>query len=309
MKDIETIKSEKKRITYEDCVKFMQEHPNINRRNLKVHYTRYRDAMKRLGVLDELCPTLQMLRDRVPIEECIEVARKYKTIADFRNHHRSMYNKIARAGLLEEAFQHIEQKSKKYRLIYVCEFEEEKSVYVGLTCHFNKRKTEHLTEAASAVYQHVLETGMIPVIRKVTEYISAKEASKKEGEFVELYKANGWKILNKVKTGGLGAPYKLDLNDKILELNKQHKTLQEIADTLNVNRSTILSKVKDLDEYMPLHHLKSGVPLEMYDEEGNVIAHYKSMQAAAKALGVSVRQIHNRINSGKFKVLNYEQYS
>lgn len=92
------------------------------------------------------------------------------------------------------------------RLIYSFEFPD-KSVYVGLTLNSTTRKNEHLNpkrSKKSSVYKYIIESGLQPKFNELTEYIDSDFASKKEGEFVERYRNDGWKILNRMKTGGLG---------------------------------------------------------------------------------------------------------
>lgn len=42
--------------TYEDCVKFKEEHPDMSRYDISAHYGKYYKAMKELGCIDELYP-------------------------------------------------------------------------------------------------------------------------------------------------------------------------------------------------------------------------------------------------------------
>jgi hypothetical protein len=51
----------------------------------------------------------------------------------------------------------------------------------------------------------MVETGLTPVFKKVTEYLSKEEAVKMEGQIEKQYKNNGWRVLNVAKTGALGS--------------------------------------------------------------------------------------------------------
>ena len=76
------------------------------------------------------------------------------------------------------------------------------SIYVGLTFNLDKRHKKHLK--VGTVYNHI-QLGKKYVLKQLTEYIDIDSAKQKEYEFVRHYKNNGWIILNKSKTGGLGS--------------------------------------------------------------------------------------------------------
>ena len=92
------------------------------------------------------------------------------------------------------------------RLIYAYEFPD-KSVYVGLTVNEKRRKSGHLniTDIESPVAQHMINTGMEPTYKIVVQDLSPEEAKESEGCTEEKYRLKGWKILNRYKTGSLGA--------------------------------------------------------------------------------------------------------
>jgi predicted GIY-YIG superfamily endonuclease len=116
-----------------------------------------------------------------------------------------------------------------YRLIYAFEFPDN-SVYVGLTYNSTERKNEHLNtnkKHKTSVCKHIEKTGVEPIFKELTEFIDRNEASKLEGEVLEIYKNNGWKILNRVKTGGLGGNRRFWSKTKCLEVAKKCKYKSE----------------------------------------------------------------------------------
>lgn len=154
-------------------------------------------------------------------ERCIEEAKKYKTRKEFRQKNSGVYHKCNIYRYSDEAFSHMYRIGSKYeRLIYAFEFDD-KSVYVGLSYNSDRRKLAHLSDIKSQVYKHIQKIGLFPEFKELTEYINVDLASKKEGEILHKYKNDGWKILNKIKTGGLGGDIiKWNKENCILEAKK-----------------------------------------------------------------------------------------
>jgi energy-coupling factor transporter ATP-binding protein EcfA2 len=90
------------------------------------------------------------------------------------------------------------------RLVYAYEFPDN-HVYVGLTYDKEDRDKRHRQKEKSAVYQYIKKTGLQPEMKIISDdYIDAEDARNLEGCTIELYKENGWNVLNKAKAGGLG---------------------------------------------------------------------------------------------------------
>ena len=142
------------------------------------------------------------------LKKCQEEASKYKTKIEFLENNKRAYQASYKKGWLNEICSHMEISGDKYnRCIYAYEFSD-KSVYIGLTCNLNKRNKQHFSDIKSnnsVVKQHINETGLIPINIQLTDYILYFKASKLEGEYLNEYKISGWTILNKSKTGSLGA--------------------------------------------------------------------------------------------------------
>lgn len=112
------------------------------------------------------------------------------------------------------------------RLIYVFEFPD-KSAYIGLTFNLNKRKFSHFFDKKSQVYKHIEKTGLQPCFKQLTDFIDRNSASIKEGEFLDMYKQEGWNILNKNKTGGLGGTIIKWTKEKCVQEALKYKTKKE----------------------------------------------------------------------------------
>jgi hypothetical protein len=110
------------------------------------------------------------------------------------------------------------------RLVYVYEFPQVNAVYVGITYHEDRRKKGHMQiDSNSSVRKFMEETNLEPQYKVVSDgYIDYQQAQKLEGDLVEKYKNDGWQILNKVKTGGLGGSFQLS-DEIITDIAKKYK--------------------------------------------------------------------------------------
>jgi predicted GIY-YIG superfamily endonuclease len=142
------------------------------------------------------------------LEEIREIAKQYPTKKEFRDGNLKAYN-WALTNLTPEEYDEITLHMEPLgnianRMIYAFEFPDN-SVYVGLTFNSKKRFEQHMKSIKSAVNKYMVETGLTPVFKKVTEYLSKEEAVKMEGQIEKQYKNNGWRVLNVAKTGALGS--------------------------------------------------------------------------------------------------------
>ena len=114
------------------------------------------------------------------------------------------------------------------RLIYAYEFPDN-SVYVGLTVNEKRRKTGHLNtdDVESPVAQYMIDTGLEPVYKVIVKDLTPKEAQESEGCTEEKYKTDGWKILNRYKTGSLGACRRFWTKEMAQKESEKYKTRGE----------------------------------------------------------------------------------
>jgi predicted GIY-YIG superfamily endonuclease len=158
-------------------------------------------------------------------ELCITEALKYNTRTELRKNNPSVYTAIHRNNWGEELFSHMEYVgSLYYRMIYAYEFSDN-HVYVGLTGNVKKRNIQHVVSVKnrefSPVYKHMSISKSNYILKYLTEYIPVNEAIKTEKKMVKKYKKNGWIILNKMQTGGIGGGYlKWDKESALIEARK-----------------------------------------------------------------------------------------
>jgi hypothetical protein len=154
-------------------------------------------------------------------------ALKYNSRSEFEKNDPNAYNAALRMGVIDDVTKHMRLLGNRYkRMIYVYEFPD-KYFYVGLTYNQKKRNYDHLRDAKSSVNQHILKTGLTPVLKKITEYLTNEEAVKKENEVLNQYINSGWIPLNKAKTGSLGGNLQKWSKDKIMSIVKKYTKLKD----------------------------------------------------------------------------------
>ena len=110
-------------------------------------------------------------------------------------------------------------------IIYGYIDKENQTIYIGLTNNLKKRDYGHRHKGTVNEYY-----GKRPIPEPVIllDNLSAEEAKRQEGLYVNSYKEQGWKILNKAKTGvrssSLGRNNEELTYDVCFELSKKYKT-------------------------------------------------------------------------------------
>jgi hypothetical protein len=188
------------------------------------------NAARRNGWSESVTSHMIPVRNSWSIGEIKELAKNYGTLKDFRENNSAAYS-WSLNNLSEEDRKSVFGHMKKIgnyanRMIYAFEFPD-KSVYVGLTFDADKRESQHKRDVKSAVLSYQNKTGLKPTFKHVTDYISMDDASVKEGEVVKDYLGNGWKILNRTKTGALGSIILKWTYDKVKEEALKYKTRSE----------------------------------------------------------------------------------
>lgn len=161
-------------------------------------------------------------------EKCKKEALKYKTKNELRKNNSSVYTYIHK-NKWYELFEHMEIIGNKYRrLVYAYEFREDNHCYVGLTGNSKRRYLQHTNiEKTSPVFKHMDKTGLKPICILKSDYIDIKKSIVLEEDIVEEYKNNGWNILNKAKTGGVGGGIRKWTYEKCKEMALICKTKSE----------------------------------------------------------------------------------
>lgn len=178
------------------------------RKEFQINNKNAYSAAKYNGWLDEICQHMQY--KKLPnkywhsFDNCKNKALEYKTKTDFIKNAQHVYNISLKNGWIDKICKHmIPRGDKYYRCIYSYEFSDN-HVYVGLTNDLERRKNDRRKDKKDAVTIHILNNDIIPKILKLTEYLPINEAIEMEKYFYDKYLGEGWNLLNRVKTGGLG---------------------------------------------------------------------------------------------------------
>jgi predicted GIY-YIG superfamily endonuclease len=137
-------------------------------------------------------------------ERCGEVASLCNSRSEFRLKYISAYNNSWEFGWLDEICTHMNIAGNlRKRLVYSYEFSDN-YVYVGITCNMNRRNKQHF-EIGGAVFEHIHESKLLPINKILSDgIVDVENACELESFWVNKYLIDGWNILNKIKTGGLG---------------------------------------------------------------------------------------------------------
>jgi len=182
------------------------------------------------GWLDDICSHMKILmypKEYWTKEKCHELALKCENRMEFRNKYDTAHRYSCENNWMDEICSHMKSTNLKNRCIYVYEFPD-KSAYIGLTHKLKERHNRHLTDKKCTVYIYINKSELIPNLIQLTDYINIEEARFKEGEYVEKYKQDGWKILNKVKTGSIGGITMYWTKEKCQEVALKCRTKSEL---------------------------------------------------------------------------------
>jgi len=180
-------------------------------------------ACLRNNWLDDVCSHLRGYKPHGywTKEKCHRESLKYKTRGEFRKNNEYSYGIAMKNKWLDDICGHMEIIGNLHkRCIYVYEFENN-SAYIGLTYNLGNRKLSH--ESRGTIHNYLNNNEIKFEIKKLTDYVDVKKAKELEKKYLKQYEKNGWNILNKIETGGLGGHKKWTL-EKCLDISLKYKT-------------------------------------------------------------------------------------
>lgn len=159
---------------------------------------------------------------------CIEVAKQYKSKKELERKCNGCYKALKRNGWLDEVVEllydnsiHYMNFNEKINSVYVYEFVDENTFYVGRTNNIKRRDRQHRIEEKhsdgtvtyDSVYMFAKENNiLIPEVKILEKRLTATESQEKENYWKEKYISEGWETLNKgvtgINKGSLGAVLK-----------------------------------------------------------------------------------------------------
>jgi len=198
----------------------------------KVSRSAYNSSRKN-GWLDEICNHMVEIikpKNYWTLKNCRREALKYKNKKEFNKGSMSAYSIAYKNGWLDEICNHMVVLGNRIRrCIYSFEFGDNYA-YVGLTYNIKMRYNEHMNNLNSSVYKHLQKTNLTPKFIQLTDYMVSELATKEETVWKNKYISNGWNMLNKIKTGGLGGgTLKWDY-DSCKEEALKYKTIKEFRE-------------------------------------------------------------------------------
>ena len=144
-------------------------------------------------------------------EELIsETVSKYADYTKFYKENPAMYGYMCKNKLLHLAssLERRVQFRDGYALdtIYVYEFPETNHAYVGRTVDLTVRDWDHHNRKNDSVVRYAKKNSLdIPAPKVLIEDITVQDGPEMEQKMIDLYKSNGWKLINSMKGGSLGS--------------------------------------------------------------------------------------------------------
>lgn len=168
-------------------------------------------------------------------ETCYKEALKYKTRGEFGTKSSRAYWIAIQNGWIDDYDWLIDKRLDLYNdeidCVYAYEFPKWHTVYVGRTLIERKkdRDREHLYVRNDAVAKFAIRHGIeVPLPIYLEDYLTIKEGVKKECYWIEMYKEQGWHLLNSKKGGSIGGLGKGKWNSKTcLAEAKKYKTIRD----------------------------------------------------------------------------------
>lgn len=193
--------------TYENCYKEAQKY--TIRARFKTGSPGAYNAARQNGWLVKFDWMKRMCHANWTYEDCLEESKKYKSRSEFYKGCKSAYNVSRKNDWLKE-FTWLKNEhilSDQVDCVYGYFFENN-VVYIGRTlmrCQ-NKRHQQHQVSPKDTVYVYAKEQGVdVPEMTILEDNLTLKEGCAREGYWVDYYKSVNYKVLNRSKTGGIGA--------------------------------------------------------------------------------------------------------
>ena len=159
---------------------------------------------------------------------CLEEASKYKNKWELQKNNIGCYQSLRRTGWLEEVAEMLYDDSihymgydEKRNYVYVYEFKDFNTFYVGRTNNIKRRDRQHRNgynhsngiKTFDNLYKFAEGNGIeLPQPKILEEWLTANESQEKEDYWKNKYISDGWNTLNKGTTGvgkgSLGATIK-----------------------------------------------------------------------------------------------------
>jgi predicted GIY-YIG superfamily endonuclease len=172
---------------------------------------------------EKVCAHMDIVRTKWSIVSVLKEAKKYSSRKEFSENVPGAYEHALRNKYLDQACGHMDCIGNRYkRALYAYEFDNG-AVYIGLTFNYSRRDSEH--RRRGRVFEELNHSNARWI--KFDIWLEADQAAIEENALIEQYRADGWRILNKVKGGGLGGSVLTWTESELAKEAKQYNTLKE----------------------------------------------------------------------------------
>ena len=161
------------------------------------------------GWLEKVCAHMKEVKN-IPytFEEVETVARKYKFRSEFKQKQSGFYQRARRQGWLDEVCKHMQTRTDgRLHCVYAIFNKRLNSAYIGITRqNLYKRYRGHKSSKSKTNAKQIVNLADTEFLQ-ISEYIYSGDDVRNFAEqyFVDLYKKEGWQILNSQKAiGSLG---------------------------------------------------------------------------------------------------------
>jgi predicted GIY-YIG superfamily endonuclease len=146
---------------------------------------------------------------------------------EFKNGNKNAYHASVRNKWIEKICGHMHPSGTRYkRCVYVYEFPDN-NAYIGITYNIAMRQQTRARNKQDAVTKHILKTGLYPAFRTLTDYIDVNIAVRLEKLYIDIYKIEGWDVLNKKAAGAVGGNNLVWTKEKCQEEALKYKTRRD----------------------------------------------------------------------------------
>ncbi len=221
------------------------------------------------------------------------VARKYKTVKEFRKKDERIYTLAVSHGIINSFtfLRRVPDDERWYEdYVYVYEFPETNTAYVGRTGCMKRRHREHCDKRDKIrIYADSIGIA-VPQPKVLHNKLSMDEGPRMEGLETERYKKEGWNMLNEAKPGSLGGLANSRSYRKALEASKKYEYFKDLCYG-DVNLYHFLRNNDLIGQCTWLKRTPRNKHIHQYSVDGNFINSYPSIAEAGRAVGVSAAVI------------------
>ena len=241
-------------------------------------------------------------------DHCRDLALQFTDMPSYRKTYPSAWAAANRNGWLDDfdwLVRGLPHDINNADCIYVYEFVETHTAYIGRSIEPDKREKHHTFDPKSAVFKYSQESGLaIPTMHILEHGLPIEQGLAREDWWVNRYIADGWNVLNVAKTGLKSGSVGSIRSKKYTKQNCCIEALRytTLADFMHHARGFYRKAVAKgwIFDYTWLS--RRQICLVQYDSNNNLVMKYNSLAKAVKGLGVCAETIRKSLTAtGEYK--------